>query len=111
MLSSKWFCLELFPLLSYVFTPRNFKYLDNKSIIRELFVGIVVSYEVSILDLVSPFHGHIWLFSPPVGGGGALRYRGGGGGAPSFRISRKKGSFFKTSACPRFCKRSVLFCT
>ena len=31
--------------------------------------------------------------------------------APSLRISRKKGSFFKTSACPRFCKRRVLFCT
>ena len=48
------------------------------------------------------------------GGGGG----GGGGGtqvqrgaAPSLRISRKKGSFFKTSACPRFCKRRVLFCT
>ena len=45
----------------------------------------------------------------PGGGGGALRYRG--GAAPSLRISRKKGSFFKTSACPRFCKRRVLFCT
>ena len=39
------------------------------------------------------------------GGGGG----GGGGGtqvqrgaAPALRISRKKGSFFKTSACPRF---------
>ena len=30
---------------------------------------------------------------------------------PSLRISRKKGSFFKTSACPRFCIRRVLFCT
>ena len=43
--------------------------------------------------------------------------RGGGGGtqvqrgaAPSLRISRKKGSFFKASACPRFCKRRVHFC-
>ena len=27
------------------------------------------------------------------------------------RISRRKGSFFKTSACPRFCKRRVLLCT
>ena len=50
----------------------------------------------------------------PGGGGG-----GGGGGvtqvqrgpAPALRISRKKGSFFKTSACPPFCKRRVLFCT
>ena len=33
------------------------------------------------------------------------------GAAPSLRISRKKGSLFKTSACPRFCKRRVLFCT
>ena len=24
-------------------------------------------------------------------------------------ISRKKGAFFKTLACPRFCKRRVLF--
>ena len=45
----------------------------------------------------------------------ASRYPGGGtqvqrGVAPALRISRK-GSFFKTSACPRFCKRRVLFCT
>ena len=33
------------------------------------------------------------------------------GAAPSLRISRKKGSFFKTFPCPRFCKRRVLFCT
>ena len=57
--------------------------------------------------------------NPGGGGGGALRYRGGRGtqvprrgeGAPALRISRKKGSFFKTSACPRFCKERVLFCT
>ena len=36
---------------------------------------------------------------------------GGGGAAPALRILRKKGSFLKTSACPRFCKRRVLFCT
>ena len=44
------------------------------------------------------------------------RRRGGGtqvqrGAAPALRISRKKGSFLKTSACPRFSKRRVLFCT
>ena len=44
----------------------------------------------------------------PGGGGGTQVQRG---AAPSLRISRKKGSFFKTSACPRFCKRRVLFCT
>ena len=41
-----------------------------------------------------------------------VTYPGGrGGAAPSLPISRKKGSFFKTSACPRFCKRRVLFRT
>ena len=44
----------------------------------------------------------------PGGGGGTQVQRG---AAPSLRISRKKGFFFKTSACPRFCKRRVLFCT
>ena len=53
--------------------------------------------------------------------GTSIRIPGGGGGgggtqvqkgaAPSLRISPKKGSFFKTSACPQFCKRRVLFCT
>ena len=52
------------------------------------------------------------LTSVPGGGGGG----GGGtqvqsGAAPALHISRRKGSFFKTSACPRFCKRRVLFCT
>ena len=41
-------------------------------------------------------------------GGGTQVQRG---VAVALRISRKKGSFFKTSACPRFCKRRVLFCT
>ena len=41
-------------------------------------------------------------------GGGTQVQRG---VAPALRISRKKGSFFKTSACLRFCKRRVLFCT
>ena len=41
-------------------------------------------------------------------GGGTQVQRG---CAPALRILRKKGSFFKTSACPRFCKRRVLFCT
>ena len=42
----------------------------------------------------------------PQGGGGTQIQRG---AAPALRISRKKGSFFKPSACPRFCKRRVLF--
>ena len=46
--------------------------------------------------------------SHPGGGGGTQVQRG---AAPVLRISRKKGSSFKTSACPRFCKRRVLFCT
>ena len=45
----------------------------------------------------------------PGGGGGGTQVQR--GVAPALRISRKKGSFFKTYACPRFCKRRVLFCT
>ena len=41
-------------------------------------------------------------------GGGTRVQRG---AAPALRISRMKGSFLKTSACQRFCKRKVLFCT
>ena len=53
------------------------------------------------------------LFSSAAVSGGLLP--GGGtqvqrGAAPALRISRKKGSFFKT-ACLRFCKRRVLFRT
>ena len=33
------------------------------------------------------------------------------GSTVSSTTPRKKGSFIKTSACPRFCKRRVLFCT
>ena len=48
------------------------------------------------------------LYNSLPGGGGTEVQRG---AAPSLGISRKKGPFFKTSACPRFCKRRVLFCT
>ena len=41
---------------------------------------------------------------------GALRYRG-GGGRTRVTYFAKEGVFFKTSTCPRFCKRRVLFCT
>ena len=47
------------------------------------------------------------LLGCPGGGGGGTQVQK--GAAPSLRISQKKGSFFKTSACPRFCKRRVLF--
>ena len=39
------------------------------------------------------------------GGGGALRYRGGPHLCYIFRVRRGN------SACPRFCKRTILFCT
>ena len=60
-----------------------------------------------------PPHTHTHTCPGGGGGGGGGGHSGteGGGGAPALHISRKKGSFFKTSACPRFCKRSVLFCT
>ena len=50
---------------------------------------------------------------PGGGGGGALRYRGvGGGGGGHLRYVFRGGrGLFKASACPRFCKRRVLFCT
>ena len=41
----------------------------------------------------------------------ALRYRGGGGGRTHVTYFAEEGAFFKTSACPRLCKRKVLFCT
>ena len=45
----------------------------------------------------------------PGGGGGGGGTQVQRGAATSLRISRKKGSCFKTSACPRFCKRRVHF--
>ena len=56
----------------------------------------------------------IWSISgifPGGGGGGggmALRYRGGGGGTRVTYFA-EEGVFFKTSACPSFCKSRVLF--
>ena len=47
---------------------------------------------------------------PPGGGGGGGTQVQRGGAAAFIRISRKEG-LFKTSACPRFCKRWVLICT
>ena len=45
----------------------------------------------------------------PGGGGRGTQVQGGGGGCT--RVTYLEGGFFKTSACPRFCKRRVLFCT
>ena len=43
----------------------------------------------------------------------ALTSRGGGGGAGGTCVTyfAEEGVFLKASACPRFCKRRVLFCT
>ena len=43
------------------------------------------------------------------GGGGTQVQRGGGGGCIRVTYFAEDGVFFKTSACPRFCKRRVLF--
>ena len=48
-----------------------------------------------------------WRFIEIPGGGGGTQVQR--GAAPALRISRKNGSFFKTSACLRICKRRVLF--
>ena len=42
------------------------------------------------------------------GGGGTQVQRG---GRTFVKYFAEEGVFFKTSACPRFCKRRVLFCT
>ena len=41
----------------------------------------------------------------------ARLHGGGGGGGTSVTYFAEEGVFFKTSACPQFCKRGVLFCT
>ena len=51
----------------------------------------------------------LFLTYPCPGGGGGTQVQR--GAALALHISQKKGSFFKTSACPRFCKRRVLFCS
>ena len=38
-------------------------------------------------------------------------WSGPGGGRTLVTYFAEEGVFFKTSACPRFCKRRVLFCT
>ena len=45
------------------------------------------------------------------GGGGALRYLDTEGGRTRVTYFVEEGVFFKTSACPRFCKRKITFCT
>ena len=66
--------------------------------------------------LRSTMNPHIYKVGTTLELGMTSIYPGGGtqiqrGGAPALRISRKKGSFFKTFTCPRFCKRRVLFCS
>ena len=59
----------------------------------------------SALESLDSCHGPYSQLNPGGGGGGVTE-----GGRPSLHISKKKGSFFMT-ACQRFCKRRVLFCT
>ena len=51
----------------------------------------------------------ISYFDPGGGGGGG--HSGTEGGRTLVTYFAEEGVFFKTSACPRFCKRRVLFCT
>ena len=45
------------------------------------------------------------------GGGGGGGHSGTEGGCTCVTYFAEEGVFFKTSACPRFCKRRVPFCT
>ena len=51
------------------------------------------------------------IIPAPGGGGGGGRNSGTEGGRTRVTYFAEEGVFFKTSACPRFCKRRVLFCT
>ena len=53
----------------------------------------------------------IMLQATPGGGGGGGTQVQRGGGRTLVTYFAEEGIFFKTSACPRFCKRRVLFCT
>ena len=46
----------------------------------------------------------------PGGGGGGGGHSGTDGGRTRVTYFAEEGVFFNTSACPRFCKRRVLFC-
>ena len=48
-----------------------------------------------------------YICATPGGGG----HSGTEGGRTFVTYFAEEGVFFKTSACPRFCKRRVLFCT
>ena len=51
---------------------------------------------------------NLTICNDPAGGGG---HSGTEGGRTRVTYFAEEGVFFKTSACPRFCKRRVLFCT
>ena len=95
-----------------VSTPR-FRIGNRKSgvlmkdgcIIRNIFYTICMFFEKGLA---------LWgLFSRGGGGGGGGGLHSGteGGGRTLVTYFAEEGAFFKTSACPRFCKRRVLFCT
>ena len=67
-----------------------------------------------LMSEICPCHKYICSYSSPTPkksrlgpGGGALRYKG--GPHPLYVFCWRRG-LFKTSACPWFCKRRVLFC-
>ena len=64
-----------------------------------------IRFFVRYVFQISCPHINVLYPNPPAG---ALRYRG--GPHPRY-VFRGRSFFFKTSACPRFCKRRVLFCT
>ena len=99
-----------------IFNPRN--HFQSQSYWRKYFIprqqfrensSALMGQSMCIWSAHSDILGTLVVHqSEPQGVGGTQVQKG---AAPSLCISRKKGSFFKTSACPRFCKRRVLFCT
>ena len=83
--------------------------LSSQIHVHAAMVNVAVFYFVTRKDKILKILFKVNAFSHSRGGGGGTQVLR--GAAPSLRISRKKGSFFKTSACPQFCKRRIFFCT
>ena len=104
--ASHLFVTDLRPQISVITERGMFSYLEYElpvASFNSAFLGCQLHIHTIFLN------GTIMQFLtdqlPRPGGGG------GGGGGTRVTYFAEEGVFFKTSACPRFCKRRVLFCT